>query len=94
MPQSVCENADEIFPIASSNQTFCAGYIKQNKQRAMETVEAGFTNSKEESTISPKLCQLLNYSAYCVTEFYSIFTDVSDFTNWIKNKIDETKSIN
>ena len=95
VPQSVCEDADERFAIASSNRTFCAGFINQNKAACKGDSGSGFYQLKGRNYNLAGIvsASLIDISAYCVTEDFSIFTDVSKFTDWINNKIDETKKI-
>ena len=96
VPLAICVNADERFEIVSSNRTFCAGYMNKNKAACQGDSGSGFYQLKGQNynLAGVVSASLKDNSVYCVTEFYSIFTDVSKFTDWIKNKIDETKIIN
>ena len=92
---SVCMDTDDRFEIASSNRTFCAGYLNQNKAACQGDSGSGFYQliRRKYNLAGIVSASLLDNNAYCVTEFYSIFTDVSKFSDWIKNKIDKTKTI-
>ena len=95
-PLAVCVNADKRFAIASSNRTFCAGYTNQNKAACQGDRGSGFYQLKEKKYNLAGIMSvlLIDDSIDCVMDLYSIFTDVSKFTDWIKNKINQTKTIN
>lgn len=98
VPQSQCFEADRNFIIASSNRTFCAGYVNQDKAACKGDSGGGFFLF-DRSTKSFNLAGIVSASLIdpklgpCRTDTYSIFTDVGKFVGWIGEKMEKTKEI-
>ena len=95
--QSQCFDNDDRFVIASSNRTFCAGFVNQNKSACQGDSGGGWFSldwtSKAYNLAGIVSASLNDPFSYCVSQTYSIFTDVTKFVDWIENTMEETKEV-
>ena len=96
--QSQCFDTDDRFVIASSNRTFCAGFLNKNKSACQGDSGGGWFilnwTSKAYNLAGIVSASLNDPFSYCVFDTYSIFTDVTKFVDWIENKMEATKEVN
>lgn len=95
--KSECLESDDDFEIALSPRAFCAGFLNQMKSACKGDSGGGwftYNNSTEKYDLGGIVSASLNDPyGRCRSETYSIFTDVTKFTDWIEEKIEETKEI-
>jgi secreted trypsin-like serine protease len=88
--QAQCFEADYRLRELSSNRTFCAGFVNQGKSVCKGDTGGGFyqlDRSTERHTLAGIVSASL--SGGCNINTYSVFTDVSKFTEWIQEKMEE-----
>jgi secreted trypsin-like serine protease len=89
-----CFAADQRFVITSSNRTFCAGFVKQNKTVCHGDSGGGFftvdQQTKAINVFGIISASLNNPYGDCISSMYSVFTKVNKFSSWIQQKMDET----
>jgi secreted trypsin-like serine protease len=90
--QAQCFEADDRFHELSSNRTFCAGFVNQGKSACKGDTGGGFYQL-DRSTRKHILAGIVSASPRdpsggCNTNTYSVFTDVSKFVEWIKEKME------
>lgn len=89
--QSQCFDDKAELEFASSNRTFCAGFLNQDKAVCKGDSGGGlykFDESKRAYSLAGIISVSLNDYKACRTDLYSIFTDVSKFVDWIKMTIE------
>ena len=95
--QSQCLENDDDFEVALSPRTFCAGFLNQMKSACKGDSGGGwftYNDSTEKYELGGIVSASLNdFYGRCRSETYSIFTDVTKFTDWIEEKVEETKKI-
>ena len=96
--QTQCEEAGNDFHTASSDRTFCAGYLKQGKTACTGDSGGGFVaydrlrkNYNLAGIVSSSLIDKNLRS--CNIDTYSIFTDVGKFVEWMRKNMEETEEI-
>jgi secreted trypsin-like serine protease len=92
-----CVDADHRFQTLLSNRTFCGGYQNQAKSACQGDSGGGFFQL-DESTGTFRLVGIISASLYdpfgdCRSDIYSVFTDVSKFIPWIREKMEETMNV-
>jgi secreted trypsin-like serine protease len=97
VPAEICYDADIRFHEISSNRTFCAGFVNQNKGTCEGDSGGGFytyeSSSRTYSLSGIVSSGLRNQVGGCRTDIYSVFTDVRKFVGWIEEKIEQTAMI-
>ena len=93
--QTQCEEAGNGFHTASSNRTFCAGYLDQGKSACVGDSGGGFV-AYDRFTRSYNLAGIVSSSPTDKTSRscnYSIFTDVGKFASWIRKNKKKTEKM-
>jgi secreted trypsin-like serine protease len=92
-----CAEADKDLDVASSDRTFCAGFLNQNKSACKGDSGGGFylyDNSKRIFNLAGIVSASLNDPAGdCRVDIFSIFTDVTKYIEWIAKKMEVTMEV-
>jgi serine protease 56 len=89
-----CYNTSHELQMASSDRTFCAGFVNQSKSACKGDSGGGFY-VYHSSTRTYYIGGIVSASLHdpyggCRTDTYSIFTDVNKFVDWIREKMEKT----
>jgi secreted trypsin-like serine protease len=93
--QLQCFEADQLLSLVSSNRTFCAGFVNESNSSCKGDSGGGYF-LVDQSTGTSNLVGIASVpisNSSCQSNTFSIFTDVSKFTVWIEEKMEETKQI-
>lgn len=92
-----CEEENYNFLNVISHRTFCAGFVGEDKSAGAGDSGGGFYQF-DKSLRAYKLTgiiatSLTNEVTKARKDTYTVYTDVSKFTNWIENQMKETETI-
>jgi secreted trypsin-like serine protease len=89
-----CIEASYELDSISSNRTFCAGFVNQNKSACQGDSGGGFYQydklKRGINLAGIVSASLIDDYKVCRIDIYSIFTDVSKYINWIEKKMEGT----
>jgi secreted trypsin-like serine protease len=92
-----CVEADYRLDILLTDRNFCAGFVNQNKSACVGDSGGGFVQY-DKSTKAYSITGIVSSSlkdnvGSCRIDLYSVFTDVTKFTDWINLNMEETMDI-
>ena len=90
-----CEKTGYDLIIASSERTFCAVFLNQNKSTYRGDSGDGFTVFVRSTNLAGIVSssKVAKNNENCNIDTYSIFTDVGKFVKWIKSGIKKTEKV-
>jgi secreted trypsin-like serine protease len=95
--EAQCFRADPRLSIISSRRTFCAGFVNQGKAACPGDSGGGFftydRKAKAYQIEGIVSASLNDPYGNCVSNMFSIFTNVAKYLCWIEVKVDETTEV-